>query len=43
MSQKTYPSVQDGYTMETIDIYGIEGGIEKIIIHGVSPTFLYHL
>lgn len=27
---------QDGYTMETLDIHGIEDDVEKILIHGVS-------
>ncbi|KAF9463169.1 ChaC-like protein [Collybia nuda] len=25
---------KDGYTMETLDIYGMDDGVEKVIIHG---------
>jgi hypothetical protein len=28
--------------METIDIWGIDEGIEKVIIHGVRLKFIIH-
>lgn len=32
--------LQDGYTMEILDIYGVDSnGAEKIIIHDVSSLF----
>ncbi|KAG6827603.1 hypothetical protein H0H92_011141 [Tricholoma furcatifolium] len=29
-----FTTLKDGYTMETIDIYEIDGGTESILIHG---------
>jgi hypothetical protein len=35
---------QDGYTMETLHVYTIENGIEKIAIQDVCNTlYLLHL
>lgn len=28
---------QDGYTMETLDVYTIDDGVERVIIHDVRP------
>ena len=36
--------LQDGYTLETLDIYGVVDGQEKVIIADVSQFFsLIHL
>ena len=32
--------VQDGYTLETLDIHTIENGIEQIIIHNVRSLLI---
>ena len=30
--------MQDGYTLETLDIHTIEDGVEKVIIHNVRTS-----
>ena len=37
--------MQDGYTLETLDIHTIEDGVEKVIIHNVrtSPDDQYNI
>lgn len=33
---------KDGYTVESVDIYGLENGVEKVIISGVRLiSFIY--
>jgi len=39
--------IQDGYTLETLDIHTIEDGVEKVIIHNVRTSsdnlYIIHL
>jgi hypothetical protein len=41
MCTKSISSCKDGYTLETLDIYGIVDGQEQVNIAGVSYGFVF--
>lgn len=36
LASESKKDIQDGYTLEQLDVYGLENGVEKVVVHNVS-------